>query len=56
MKYHKPIAPLRTTFIYNNFMYALAGYVAEVLGKSMHFAFKLMFYIKTVYSSQMTHL
>lgn len=31
LRYHKPEAPFRTDFLYNNHMYALAGYVAEVL-------------------------
>lgn len=31
LRYHKPLRSFRTRFIYNNFMYALAGYVAERL-------------------------
>lgn len=31
LRYHKPEAAFRTHFLYNNHMYALAGYVAEVL-------------------------
>ena len=31
LRYHKPSRSFRTGFVYNNFMYALAGYVAERL-------------------------
>ena len=31
MRYHEPTYPIRTTFQYNNYMYMLAGYIAEVL-------------------------
>ena len=30
-EYHQPTHPFRTQFIYNNYMYSLAGYVAEIL-------------------------
>ena len=29
--YHPPTQPLRTEFIYNNYMYGLAGYIAELM-------------------------
>ena len=31
MRYHEPTHPIRTTYQYNNYMYNLAGYIAEVL-------------------------
>ena len=31
MRYLEPTHPIRTTFQYNNYMYMLAGYIAEVL-------------------------
>merc|ERR1712018_478335 len=31
LRYHAPIADFRTRFIYNNFLYAAAGYTAEIL-------------------------
>ena len=34
LRYHKPSRSFRTGFVYNNFMYALAGYVAERLRAS----------------------
>jgi len=31
LRYHKPALPFRSEYVYNNHMYVLAGYVAEVL-------------------------
>jgi len=31
LRYHKPALPFREEYVYNNHMYVLAGYVAEVL-------------------------
>jgi len=31
LRYHKPALPFREGYVYNNHMYVLAGYVAEVL-------------------------
>ena len=30
-KYHEPTHSLRTKFMYNNYMYSLGGYIAEIL-------------------------
>jgi len=31
LRYHKPALPFREEYVYNNHLYVLAGYVAEVL-------------------------
>ena len=31
LRYHKPALPFRQDYVYNNHLYVLAGYVAEVL-------------------------
>jgi len=31
LRYHKPASPFREEYVYNNHLYVLAGYVAEVL-------------------------
>ena len=29
----EPVAPFRTSFFYNNYMYSMAGYISELLAK-----------------------